>query len=60
MPDITLCTNKQCGLRLDCHRFTAAPKPHWQSYAAFKPETVQGELWCDHYWPEQKTSITLK
>lgn len=37
MPDITMCVNKDCPLRMKCYRFTAVPTPYWQSYTDFKP-----------------------
>lgn len=46
MPDITMCLNKDCLLRMKCYRFTAMPTPDWQSYAEYKP--VNGE--CDRFW----------
>ena len=27
MPDITMCINKECPLRMKCYRFTAVPTP---------------------------------
>ena len=46
MPDISMCTNIGCELKLDCYRFTATPNPHRQSYCGFKP--VNGG--CEHFW----------
>lgn len=37
MPDITMCVNKKCPLRMKCYRFTAVPTPYVQSFAYFKP-----------------------
>lgn len=35
MPEVTMCINKKCPLKDKCFRFTATPKPYWQSYADF-------------------------
>lgn len=45
MPDITMCINKECPLRMKCYRFTAVPTLDWQSYAEYKP--VNGK--CDSF-----------
>lgn len=37
MPDISLCMNHECPLRMDCYRFRAAPDSEWQSYSVFEP-----------------------
>ena len=37
MPDITMCANKNCGMRDDCYRYKATPS-EYQSYAMFKPD----------------------
>jgi len=44
MPDISMCTNKKCKIRLTCYRFTAIPYKHLQSYAEFKAKD------CEYYW----------
>lgn len=36
MPDITLCTNKECQFAMICERFLAAPSIA-QYYALFEP-----------------------
>jgi len=32
MPDITMCQDKECNLKLKCYRYTAKPNPYYQSY----------------------------
>lgn len=44
MPDITMCTNRECELRKTCYRAQATPG-EWQSWAAFAP--VRGD--CERY-----------
>lgn len=36
MPDIAMCENKECPLKLDCYRFMAKPASY-QYYALFEP-----------------------
>lgn len=49
MPDIAMCASKTCPKRACCHRFTAEPTPHRQSYFI-------GDLYismkgdCDSFW----------
>ncbi|MFA5379359.1 MAG: hypothetical protein WC455_26620 [Dehalococcoidia bacterium] len=35
MPDITMCTNEDCKVKLSCYRYMAVPAPA-QSYARFE------------------------
>ena len=36
MPDITMCANTACKMRLDCYRYLAYPTPGRQSYAYYE------------------------
>ena len=49
MPDISMCTGKDCSLKKDCYRFNANPSKFRQSYLA-KPPIKDDN--CDYYWPE--------
>ena len=49
MPDITMCTNRNCPIRRSCYRYVAIPTPKWQSYAAFAPYKDEAGLTCKHY-----------
>lgn len=55
MPDITLCENKNCPLRLSCKRFMTKPQEDkkYQSYAIFEPFTHKGKVEC-HFFIEYK------
>lgn len=44
MPDLTLCNNAACPLRLSCYRFIAK-RDEWQSMANFTPKDGK----CDHF-----------
>ena len=46
MPDITMCINKECQLRVACYRYRAIPSDK-QSYAFYIPH----ENDCDHVLP---------
>ena len=35
MPDITMCTNVECGYASECYRFSAWPDPQWQEWSRF-------------------------
>jgi hypothetical protein len=48
MPDISMCKNRSCPSSPTCHRFTAEPNPHWQSYGAFEHDDSGA---CSYYWP---------
>jgi len=47
MADISMCSNKQCPLKLKCYRFTAPANPHWQTYADFEYDEEKG---CEYFW----------
>lgn len=55
MPDISMCTNKQCPLRGDCYRAQAVPDSVWQSYSKFEPRLESNgkveEILCDYFIP---------
>lgn len=48
MPDICLCRNEKCPIKVQCYRNRAIPDA-MQVYANFKYE-LGG---CDHFWPIQ-------
>lgn len=47
MPDISMCANEKCSLRMGCYRYRAVPNEFRQSYGTFYP--VQEK--CNYYWP---------
>lgn len=51
MPDISMCTNKECPLSNDCFRFMAEPNPYRQSYNRFEPKVNEEtkKLECEHF-----------
>ena len=65
MIDTTLCKGENCpeSLRMNCHRFNAAPDPQWQSYFVESPieaksEDKNGDLLvshkCDYFMKSKK------
>lgn len=46
MPDISMCVNKDCQVKLDCYRYIATPHEYWQSYSCFN-ETLKED--CEHF-----------
>ena len=43
MPDIAMCKNQECPVRLKCYRFVAIPSEYRQSYMNFS-HTISPEL----------------
>lgn len=48
MPDISMCQNEDCLLRMKCYRFTATPSEYWQSYVTFTYDNMTGH--CRGFW----------
>lgn len=46
MPDITMCVNEECKIKLKCFRHEAKPNALYQSYSMFMPTN---ELSCEHF-----------
>jgi hypothetical protein len=51
MPDITMCTNKDCLISHSCWRFNCPPSQYKQSYQKFEPQIdeVLDEVKCKMY-----------
>jgi len=56
MPDITMCSGKDCPLKETCYRYKAKPD-EYQSYFMEAPYN-DGE--CNHYWEIKKSSKVSK
>lgn len=50
MSDITMCLDKQCPSREDCHRFTAEPRETYQSYAHYQHDHTDK---CFAFWEKE-------
>lgn len=50
MPDITMCRNDQCPMKMNCYRHQAIPNK-WQSYTYYSPD-ARGH--CEAMWPVEK------
>lgn len=48
MPDITMCTDKECPKHEECYRFKAIPDSEWQSYFSESPRLLNED--CDYFW----------
>jgi hypothetical protein len=46
MPDISMCLDHECPLRMECYRYRAHPTPMAQAYDDFKYDGG-----CDAHWP---------
>jgi hypothetical protein len=57
MPDISLCLNEDCKLKMKCYRYTATPNEWRQSYTFFKPDSENS---CQYFLPQTKTQINDK
>ena len=49
MPDIAMCRNERCSIKMSCYRYTAEPNGKWQSYDSF-----EGEKNCKHFIKNRK------
>ncbi len=58
MPDLYMCANKICTLRMDCFRYRAVPNPWRQSYSTFNYTPLDGPDACEHFW-DIKDATTL-
>jgi hypothetical protein len=50
MPDISMCINENCPVKLRCYRHTATPTEYRQAYMFFKWD----DTGCDHFWPNEE------
>lgn len=48
MPDISMCSNKNCKSRLECYRYRAYPSKFMQSYIVVEGETDKDK--CRYFW----------
>lgn len=56
MPDITVCVNQYCPLRLVCYRFTVKHKEQGQSMANYSYMSKGTAWYCEHYIPIKFTN----
>lgn len=54
MPDISMCSDKDCPSAECCYRFMATPSPFLQAYGKFNREN--GASKCGHFWPVKGAS----
>jgi hypothetical protein len=60
MPDISLCSGKDCPIKNTCNRFTAKPDEIAQSYFTGVPYNSKEEI-CLHFMPNfEPETITLE
>ena len=58
MPDITLCTNNTCKIRMTCKRhYIGHKKRVYQSYSEFAPKIKKGRLFCEYFTEQTKPKI---
>jgi hypothetical protein len=55
VPDISMCSNKECSHKEECYRFTATPNEFSQAYADFK-EIEKGEG-CEHFMSNKNKGL---
>lgn len=51
MPDITMCSGKDCPIKDSCYRHTATPSKFMQSFF-LAPPYEDGK--CDYHWKNDK------
>jgi len=49
MPDIAMCLNDACPLRMGCYRFRAIPHDTRQAYAGFEYQLTESGPSCEHF-----------
>ena len=49
MPDITMCTNKDCVIRGKCYRYRAVSEKFYQSYSFFECENEYSDYFLTLY-----------
>lgn len=49
MPDITMCTGKDCPKKERCYRFKATPNLIYQSFSDFKERRLEDGS-CEMFW----------
>ena len=57
MPDISMCADRKCPSRGECHRYCAEPSQFLQSYGMFKRPEDQER--CKYFWPRRTYDLTL-
>jgi hypothetical protein len=55
MPDILMCQNGKCKLRIECYRYTAIPSVY-QSYADFDEQNCSWFMPIENYLKLEKDS----
>jgi len=53
MPDITMCSGKNCPLKEKCYRFLATPNEYAQSYFESAPYNDGVKDDCKFYWEDK-------
>jgi len=56
MPDISMCRNMECKLRMNCYRYRAKPNSFRQSYGTFY---LVGDK-CNYFWDLGLASTELE
>ena len=56
MPDITMCTNVVCPLRVSCYRYLATPS-RWQSFSRFDPTRSEDGVDCDFFYGNELAAL---
>lgn len=51
MPDISMCQNEKCKLKIECYRYMAKPSSY-QAYTHFNEEN------CKSFWSINKNRFT--
>ena len=59
MPDICMCSGRDCPLSNTCYRFLATPTPIMQSFFG-KPPYDKEKKECDYYWEDNSVKQTPK
>jgi len=58
MPDISMCQNEKCKLKMECYRYMAVPSS-WQTYADFNEENCESFSPIEKYRPLRQVNNEL-
>lgn len=58
MPDISMCSGKNCLMKETCYRYNAKPSEFMQTYFCEPP--LKEDKTCDYYWENKNSDAKLR
>lgn len=59
MADITMCTDKECPMKLSCYRHTA-PWNQWRQSIFSESPRKEGAFYCNEFWDNKGKTLDIK